>query len=160
MTSVNVQSTLRRRHHVGQHGRRERLLSWSRPTPAATAPWPGSTALLAIDEGTGSNRLEVSEAAATIGDTVFMTNSLIYSNAVGGFKAISYQATGGTFGGGVALSTGPGNDTVNVQSTRADATTTVTTGRERLRPGFIRPQRQRHAGGNQRPPDDRRGSGR
>jgi len=124
---VNVQSTRADATTVvNTGGGNDFVLVTSDPSGDGTLA--GINGPLAIDEGTGSNRLEVSEAAATTGDTFFMTNSLIYSNAVGGFKVISYQATGGTFGGGVSLYTGQGDDIVNVQSTRADATTYVNTG--------------------------------
>src|SRR5438105_3746801 len=79
---------------------------------------------LTVVGGTGSNLLAVSEGGSTAGDAVTVSASSIISSVVG--FTVNYSATG-TFGGGVFLLTGSGNDTVNVQGTVAGLTS-ITTG--------------------------------
>jgi hypothetical protein len=52
----------------------------------------------------------------------------LFLSSLGTFAPISYLASGGTFGGGVNLYTGAGDDFVNVQSTLAGTPTAVNTG--------------------------------
>ncbi len=74
----------------------------------------------------GGNTLNVSESGSAAADTVLVTSSQI-SSVITPFS-ISYSATGGTFGGGVNLSTGSAGDTINVQSTLAGGTTSINAG--------------------------------
>src|SRR5207248_353974 len=70
---------------------------------------------LNIDAGPGSNTLHVSEAGSSAPDTVTVTSSQIVDSAVP--FTVNYQATGGSFGGGVNVTTSAtAAATVNVQS--------------------------------------------
>src|SRR5205814_2017555 len=86
----------------------------SSDAPADAGDLAGLAALLSIDAGSGSSTLNVSEKGTPTGDTVTLTSARITGTTTP--FTINYQATGGTFGGGVHLTTGSGNDTVNVQS--------------------------------------------
>ena len=79
-----------------------------------------------MDEGAGSNSLLVSEYFATTGDNIGITSGGIFSS-VRSF-VVYYSATGGTFGGGITVLTGSGNDTVTVYSQAAGAPLIVSTG--------------------------------
>jgi hypothetical protein len=82
-------------------------------------------AVLNLDAGGGTNFLIVDQGHATVGDTITFTDNAVVSTGVG--FALSYEATGGTFAG-IALITGLGQDTVDVESTRAGALTGIVTG--------------------------------
>jgi hypothetical protein len=86
----------------------------------------GLAGALTVDGGTGSNTLNVSESGISTADTVLLTSSQISSFVIP--FSVNYSATGGSFGGGVYLTTGSGNDIINVQSTLSSATTTVNAG--------------------------------
>jgi hypothetical protein len=92
------------------------------PAPAGPAAIPPGT--LTIDGGGGSNQLSLTEST-TAADTLYLTGNAVVSTASG--FALSYAATGGSFGRGVLLSTGSGNDTVLVLGTAAGADTHVYT---------------------------------
>ncbi|HVX63201.1 MAG TPA: autotransporter-associated beta strand repeat-containing protein, partial [Pirellulales bacterium] len=94
--------------------------------PTNTGNLSAIVSTLNIDGGAGANTLNVSESGSGSPDTVLVTSSQIAS-AITPFT-INYLATGGTFGGGVNLSTGSADDTINVQSTLAGGTTTINTG--------------------------------
>jgi Ca2+-binding RTX toxin-like protein len=81
---------------------------------------------LTIDGMSGSNALTVDESGYAAGDTVSLTSSKILSNLFP--SGVQFGASGGTFGQGIVLMTGGGDDTVNVQSTLTGATTSVNTG--------------------------------
>jgi Ca2+-binding RTX toxin-like protein len=83
-------------------------------------------ASLYIDAGAGSNALAVSQAAAITGDDVYVSDRLIQSTFL---PAVHYEAQGGgSFGGGIEVTTSNLIDTVHVTSTRRGAVTTVNTG--------------------------------
>ncbi len=98
----------------------------SSDAPADAGTLDGLKGPLEIDGQAGSNTLTISEGGSTTGDVVKLTSSQVVSAVVP--FTIGYQATGGTFAGGIHLVTGSGDDAVNVQSTRADSPTTVNTG--------------------------------
>jgi hypothetical protein len=79
---------------------------------------------LAVDAGTGSNFLWVSELASAAADNLVMTAGSIVST-LGTFAPISYRASGGTFSNVVLRATGGGHDFVNVQSTAANVSLTT-----------------------------------
>jgi len=81
---------------------------------------------LAIDGGTGGNQLTIDESQALI-DTVGVLQSTSLIDTVLP-KGVTYQATGGTFAGGVTLRTGGGSDTVSVRDILPGIVTTVKTG--------------------------------
>ncbi|HVX59378.1 MAG TPA: autotransporter-associated beta strand repeat-containing protein, partial [Pirellulales bacterium] len=124
--TVNVQSTLAGGTTSINTGGGADVINVSSNAPTNTGDLLGLDGSLAIDGGTGSNTLNVSESGSAAADTVLVTSSQI-SSAITPFS-ISYSATGGTFGGGVNLSTGSAGDTINVQSTLAGGTTSINSG--------------------------------
>jgi hypothetical protein len=86
---------------------------------------------LSLDLGPGKNALLVSEATRTTGDAVMLTcvNDNSYDGAftAPGFRVL-YTATSGTFGGGLSLATGSGDDTIGAQATHPGDLTCVFTG--------------------------------
>jgi hypothetical protein len=82
---------------------------------------------LAIDAAAGSSGLIVSEGGNANPDQVVLT-AVSLTSGLSTFAPINYVASGGSFGGGIALYTGAGDDFVNVQSTRAGTATAVFTG--------------------------------
>jgi hypothetical protein len=92
-------------------------------TVRRTAAGPAS---LSVDGGAGTNSLALDFSALTGGDTVFITKDTVTSVGLPG--PIHYTATGGTFGGGLTVTTGAGNDIVYVQSTALNTPTLVQTG--------------------------------
>ena len=124
--TVNVQSTLTGGTTAINTGGGNDTINVSSNAPTNTGNLAGLAGTLSINEGAGSNTLNVSESGISTADTVLVTNGQI-SSAVIPFT-INYQATGGTFGGGINLLTGSGADTVNVQSTLAGGTTAINTG--------------------------------
>jgi hypothetical protein len=92
-------------------------------TPDATGLLTGIRGPLAVDAGTGTNVLVVSELASTVADSVVLTQTMI-SSTQGSFAPISYAASGGTFSN-VVLRTGAGDDAVNVRGTAANAALTT-----------------------------------
>jgi hypothetical protein len=121
---VNVQSTLAGATTTVRTGASADTIIVSSNLSAAAGVLSGLAGPLMIDAGGGANTLIVSEAASTKADSVIMTASTI----TGVSFALTYQATGGSFGGGVSLYTGSGNDAVYVQGTPAGAATNVFTG--------------------------------
>jgi Ca2+-binding RTX toxin-like protein len=124
--TVNVQSTLAGGTTTVNTGGGNDTINVSSNAPTNTGNLAGLAGTLTVDGGAGANQLNVSESGSATADTVLVTNNQI-SSAVVPFT-INYLATGGTFGGGINLSTGSAADTVNVQSTLAGGTTTVNTG--------------------------------
>src|SRR5262249_61656912 len=93
------------------------------PAAAAVAgPLDNILGTLTIDGGAGSNALTVSDAGDTDTDTVILTATAVTGMAP---VAINYQATGGTFGGGITLRGTQAGNTYNVLSTLAGGTATV-----------------------------------
>jgi hypothetical protein len=93
---------------------------------------------LLIDAGSGSNQLVVSDANEVVSESAELTFATIAFQKmfhVGGpmgtdvliWFTIDYTATGGTFGHGVTLETGSGNDIVRVDSPPRDIPTTIRT---------------------------------
>lgn len=78
---------------------------------------------LLVDGGAGSNTLNVANAGDATADSVTVTASQISSGVVG--YTVNYLSTGGTFGGGINLYLGGGNDSANVRSTLASSPTTI-----------------------------------
>jgi hypothetical protein len=89
-------------------------------------PTTASTTSVTVDAGTGSNTLVSDLSSLPQNNTVTVTKAGIGDTAA--LLALYYQATGGTFGGGVIVKTGAGNDLVDVKSTLAGAPTSVYTG--------------------------------
>jgi hypothetical protein len=79
-----------------------------------------------VDGGGGANLLNVDLSKVTAAQTVYVTGQGVSSTAL--HAPLAYQDTGGTFGKGLNVTTGPGNDTVVVQSTAAGTPTVVNTG--------------------------------
>src|SRR5262249_9071409 len=90
------------------------------PTPGGSSA-PGT---LSLDAGGGSNQLSISESTATA-DTLFLTSNALVSTVTS--FVVSYTATGGSFGRGLLLTTGSGNDTLLVLGTAAGADTHIFT---------------------------------
>jgi len=80
---------------------------------------------VAINAGTGVNVLSVNESGSATADNVVVTNSSISSTLMGGFQPITYEAAAGGSFSTVTLSTGSGDDTVNVQGTSSQAASTI-----------------------------------
>jgi hypothetical protein len=78
---------------------------------------------LAVDGGAGSNALNVSNAGDPTADSVTVSSTQIASGVVG--YTVNYLSTGGSFGGGINLYLGAGNDNVNVQGTLTGSPTTI-----------------------------------
>jgi hypothetical protein len=123
--TVNVQSTLTGGTTTVDTNGGGDTINVSSNAPTNTGNLTGLAGTLTIDGGAGSNTLNVSESGSSSADTVLLTNDAI-SSAVVPFT-INYSASGGTFAGGINLSTGSAGDTVNVQSTLTGGTTTVDT---------------------------------
>jgi hypothetical protein len=86
---------------------------------------------LSLDLGTGKNTLMVSEATRTTGDAVTLTcvdDSSSYGEILAPGFQVLYAAVGGTYGGGLGLVAGSGDDTVGVQSTFPGDLTSIFTG--------------------------------
>ena len=124
--TVNVQSTLTGGTTSINTGGGNDTVNVSSNAPTDTGNLAGLAGTLSINAGAGSNTLNVSESGSSTADTVLVTNSQISSTVVP--FTINYQATGGTFAGGINLSTGSAADTVNVQSTLTGGTTSINTG--------------------------------
>ena len=82
---------------------------------------------IAVVAGSGSNLLYVSEAGSSTPDTLSLSATGIQSTAAN--FAVSYVAPGGTFGRGVYLVTGNGNDSVRIYSTAAGSTNGIDLGK-------------------------------
>jgi uncharacterized delta-60 repeat protein len=80
---------------------------------------------IAVVAGSGSNLLYVSEAGSSTADTLSLSATCVQSTA--GF-ALSYTATGGTFGRGVFLVTGSANNTVRIYGTAAGSVNGINLG--------------------------------
>ena len=86
-----------------------------------------TTAAYVVDAVGGHNELVMNLSDTSANDVDFVTATAVDSTVLGG--PIYYQASGGDFSaGGVVLTLGSGNDFVSVQSTSAEAITTVQTG--------------------------------
>jgi hypothetical protein len=81
---------------------------------------------LTIDAGAGTNSLLLNEAFSTSPDSVLVTPTVLYDTSRG--FAVSYTATGGSYGFGVQVLTGSGNDVVAVLGTAPGAPTQISTG--------------------------------
>lgn len=96
----------------------------SSDAPAGLGDLTGLRGVLYIDGQAGDNLLEVSDAGSSAADPqAVLTESEITGL---GPEAIHYAATGGTFGGGVHVIMGTGDDGLSVVSLRGDAVTRVT----------------------------------
>ncbi|MGD0900739.1 MAG: hypothetical protein ABR915_23145, partial [Thermoguttaceae bacterium] len=124
--TVNVQSTVAGSTTTINTGGGNDTINVSSNAPTNTGNLAGLAGTLSIDGGAGSNTLNVSESGIAAADTVLVTSSQISSTVIP--FTINYQATGGTFAGGINLTTGSGGDTVNVQSTLTGGTTAINTG--------------------------------
>jgi Ca2+-binding RTX toxin-like protein len=81
---------------------------------------------LTVDGGTGVNRLTVDETPpAAVNNVVTLRSASVAGTLLP--NGVTYQATGGTFGGGITLKTGAGKDTVNVRDTLPGVVTAVNT---------------------------------
>jgi len=78
---------------------------------------------LIVEAGAGTNHLTISEAGRVAPDHVVVQSTVISSPVVG--FGIIYQATGGTFGGGVDFDAGQGNDIVEVVSQLSKSPLTI-----------------------------------
>ncbi len=81
---------------------------------------------ITVDGEGGANQLNVDTSAISPGQILIVTAQTISDNGLGG--PITYKANGGTFGHGVNVTTGPGNDIAVVESTQAGAPTFINTG--------------------------------
>ncbi len=81
---------------------------------------------IAVVAGSGSNMLYVSEAGSSTPDSLSLSATGIQSTAAN--FAVSYVAPGGTFGHGVYLVTGNGNNNVRIYSTAAGSTNGIELG--------------------------------
>lgn len=77
---------------------------------------------LNVDAGAGDHILMVSDATDSTGDGTTLSPAIITASTITGLSTggITYGATGGTFGGGISLWSGSGDDTITVDSTRKD----------------------------------------
>jgi hypothetical protein len=80
-----------------------------------------------VDGGGGSNILVVDESGATAGDTLTIGAGSIFSSTHP-FNLTFQASNGGTFNGGVYVTTGSGNDTVFVTGTAPNAPLILNTG--------------------------------
>ena len=76
-------------------------------------PAPGGT--ITYTSTTGTKALTVEEGTLPTGDTLSVTSAAISGTAIP--FTVDYSTTGGTFGGGVTLTSAAVNDTVNILST-------------------------------------------
>jgi hypothetical protein len=82
--------------------------------------------VLAIDEGAGSNSLSVSEVNAVAGDNLGISGNVIGSSMHP--LTIYYYANGGSFGGGIFLTSGMGNDGITIYGAPAGSALFINTG--------------------------------
>jgi hypothetical protein len=82
--------------------------------------------LVTVDGRQGSNALAVNASGATTALVLGVTGNSITDNTRA-FR-LGYQATAGTFGGGISLTTGSGDDFIRVLGTLGNGTTSINTG--------------------------------
>jgi hypothetical protein len=76
-----------------------------------------------VDGGTGSNTLQVNASGESTPQVLTITPNQVAGN--GTALRVNYLATGGTFGGGISITTGSGDDFLRVLGTLASGTTTI-----------------------------------
>src|SRR5439155_1689298 len=81
---------------------------------SAAATLDGIQGEVTLDAGSGSNLLYVNGVGQTANDTAVVTFNALFAASMP--APVVYTATGGTFGQGVILVTGSGNDSVFVQN--------------------------------------------
>ncbi|WP_432470961.1 DUF4347 domain-containing protein [Amphritea sp. HPY] len=89
----------------------------------------GVTSHLVVEAGTGSNKFDINDIGDNSGDTITMTNS-----ERSGYTSVTGIADGqihysGSFGQGVTLQAGIGNDDITIDGVIADAHTTILAGK-------------------------------
>jgi hypothetical protein len=101
------------------------------PKPASPSLLFGLRGLLEIHAGPGANSLSLIEDQEIAKTQLTMTDSTLEGNVAGPSEPINIHYSvrpGGNFSGGITLETGKGRDTLLLQSTPANAPTSLITG--------------------------------